>query len=77
MCYQFYGDQDADNCNPPGGGISGTYTGFNWYFNTGPNAVVLRAVEAKAQRPVLPGVVALGVVVAFVGGVILRRRYHA
>lgn len=77
VCYQFYGDQDSDNCEPGGGGISGTYTGFNWSFNTGPNAVTLRTLEARAQRPLLPGMAALGVVAAFVGGFVLRRRHHA
>lgn len=46
-------------------------------FSTGPNTVTLRTLEARAQRPLLPGMAALGVVAAFVGGFVLRRRHHA
>jgi hypothetical protein len=76
VCYQFYVDADGNNCEPGGGGYSGSYTGFNWSFNTGPNAVTLRTIEAKARTATLPGAAAL-VAVAFVAGLALRRRHRA
>jgi hypothetical protein len=74
VCYQFYVDADNDNCEPGGGGYTNSYTGFNWSFNTGPNAITLRTLEAEARTPALPGLALLGVLAAFGVGFAFRRR---
>lgn len=47
VIYQFYVDEDSADCQPGGGGMSGSYTNFSWSFNTSPNAVSLSSFAAR------------------------------
>lgn len=79
VIYQFFVDEDSDNCQPAGGGKSGSYTDFIWSFNTGPNAVTLttlsaRAASAAATLPLLAGVIGLAGLGLGVGAYARRRK---
>jgi hypothetical protein len=64
VCYQFFIDNYDDNCD--GGAL---YTGYNWSFETGPNAVDLTSLLGRT-----PWGLALAVGAVACGGVVVWRR---
>lgn len=52
--YQYFVDQDSNDCSQ-----GNNFSGFNWTFQTGPNAVSLRTMKAAAIAFAWPGLATL------------------